>query len=122
MEGFPLLFLRSMLDKAVGSNTGMTINWHDYDAEKGAFPFTSNLSAIPIYYLTVPIEDGPAFRQALASVRTKDLLQTAKIFIYQHFAQIAEMDVKLPSGKTYHYVNPGLKGYTGPIMNYSDLY
>lgn len=32
------------------------------------------------------------------------------------------MDVKLPSGKTYHYVNPGLKGYTGPIMNYSDLY
>jgi len=122
MEGFPLLFLRSMLDKAVGSNTGMTINWHNYDAEKGAFPFTSNLSAIPIYYLTVPIEDGPAFRQALASVRTKDLLQTAKIFIYQHFAQIAEMDVKLPSGKTYHYVNPGLKGYTGPIINYSDLY
>lgn len=122
MEGFPLLFLRSMLDKAVGSNTGMTINWHNYDAEKGAFPFTSNLSAIPIYYLPVPIAEGPAFREGLSGVRTKDLLQTAKIFIYQHFAQIAEMDVKLPSGKTYHYVNPGLKGYTGPIINYSDLY
>lgn len=43
-------------------------------------------------------------------------------FIYQHFAQIAEMDVTLPSGKVYHYVNPGLEGYTGPIVNYSDLY
>ena len=122
MEGFPLLFLKSMLANAVGYSTGMTINWHDYDADKGAFPFTSNLSPIPVYYLSVPVEEGPAFRQALANVRTKELLQTVKVFIYQHFAQIAEMDVKLPSGKTYHYVNPGLKGYTGPIVKYSDMY
>lgn len=122
MEGFPLLFLKSMLANAVGYSTGMTINWHDYDADKGAFPFTSNLSPIPVYYLSVPVEEGPAFRQALANVRTKDLLQTVKVFIYQHFAQIAEMDVKLPSGKTYHYVNPGLEGYTGPIVKYSDMY
>ena len=122
MEGFPLQFLQSQIAKAVGYNTGMTINWHDYDADRGAFPFTSNLSAIPVYYLTVPIEEGPAFRQALSSVRTKDLLQTVKVFIYQHFAQIAEMDVTLPSSKTYHYVNPGLQGYSGPIVNYSDLY
>ncbi len=122
MEGFPLLFLKSMLANAVGYSTGMTINWHDYDADKGAFPFTSNLSPIPVYYLSVPVEEGPAFRQALANVRTKELLQTVKVFIYQHFAQIAEMDVKLPSGKTYHYVNPGLQGYTGPIVKYSDMY
>ena len=42
--------------------------------------------------------------------------------IYQHFAQIAEMDITLPSGKVYHYVNPGLEGYTGPIVKYSDIY
>ena len=122
MKGFPLLFLKNQTDQAVSYNTGMTVNWHDYDAEKGAFPFTSNLSPIPVYYLPVPIEDGPAFRQALSSLRTKDLLQTVKVFLYQHFAQIAEMDVKLPSGKTYHYRNPGLDGYTGPIVKYSDLY
>ena len=100
----------------------MTINWHDYDAERQSFPFSSNLSPIPLYYLPVPIADGPAFREALASVRTKDLLQTAKIFIYQHFAQIATLNITLPDGKTYHYVNPGLEGYTSPIVNYSDLY
>ena len=122
MEGFPLLFLKSMLANAVGYSSGMTINWHDYDVDKGAFPFTSNLSAIPVYYLSVPVEEGPAFRQALGSIRTKDLLQTVSVFIYQHFAQIAEMDVTLPSGQTYHYVNPGLEGYTGPIVKYSDLY
>ena len=122
MTDFPQQFLRAQINQAVKYNTGMTINWHNYDAEKGAFPFTSNLSALPIYYLSVPIEDGPAFRQALSSVRTKDLLQTVKMFIYQQFAQIAEMDVVLPSGKTYHYVNPGLEGYTGPIVKYSDLY
>ena len=122
MEGFPLLFLRAQLRKSAESSSGMTINWHDYDAEKGAFPVTSNLSAIPIYYLPVPIEEGPAFREALSSIRTKDILQTVKVFLYQHFAEIAEMDVSLPSGKTYHYVNPGLKGYTGPILKYSDLY
>lgn len=122
MTDFPQLFLKAQINQAVKYNTGMTINWHNYDAEKGAFPFTSNLSALPIYYLSVPIEDGPAFRQALSSVRTKDLLQTVKMFIYQQFAQIAEMDVVLPSGKTYHYVNPGLEGYTGPIVKYSDLY
>ena len=122
MEGFPLLFLRAQIKKAAESGSGMTINWHDYDAERQSFPFSSNLSPIPLYYLPVPIADGPAFREALASVRTKDLLQTAKIFIYQHFAQIATLDITLPDGKTYHYVNPGLEGYTGPIVNYSDLY
>ena len=122
MEGFPLLFLRTQIKKAAESGSGMTIGWHDYDVDRQAFPFSSNLSPIPIYYLPVPIEEGPAFREALASVRTKDLLQTAKIFIYQHFAQIAEMDITLPSGKVYHYVNPGLAGYTGPIVKYSDLY
>lgn len=122
MASYPLSFLKGQLAKAVGYNTGMTINWHNYDVEKGAFPFTSNLSAIPIYYLSVPVEEGPAFREALGSIRTKDLLQSAKIFIYQHFAQIAEVDIVLPSGKTYHYVNPGLKDYSGPIVNYSDLY
>jgi hypothetical protein len=122
MANFPLLFLRTQLKKAAESGSGMTINWHNYDVEKGAFPFTSNLSAIPIYYLPVPVEEGPAFREALGSIRTKDLLQSAKIFIYQHFAQIAEMDITLPSGKIYHYINPGLDGYTGPVVNYSDLY
>ena len=122
MESFPKDFLRAQLKKAAESGSGMTINWHAYDADKGAFPFTSNLSPIPIYYLPVPIEEGPAFREALASVRTKDLLQSAKLFICQHFAQIGEMDITLPGGKTYHYVNPGLEGYTGPIVNYSDLY
>ncbi len=122
MEGFPLLFLRAQIKKAAESGSGMTIGWHDYDVDRQAFPFSSNLSPIPIYYLPVPIEEGPAFREALASVRTKDLLQTAKIFIYQHFAQIATLDITLPDGKTYHYVNPGLEGYTGPIVNYSDLY
>ena len=122
MEGFPLLFLRAQIKKAAESGSGMTINWHDYDAERQAFPFSSNLSPIPLYYLPVPIADGPAFREALASVRTKDLLQTAKIFIYQHFAQIATLNITLPDGKTYHYVNPGLEGYTSPIVNYSDLY
>lgn len=122
MEGFPLLFLRAQIKKAAESGSGMTIGWHDYDADRQAFPFSSNLSPIPIYYLPVPIEEGPAFREALASVRTKDLLQTAKIFIYQHFAQIATMHITLPSGKVYQYVNPGLEGYTGPIVNYSDLY
>ena len=122
MEGFPLLFLRAQIKKAAESGSGMTISWHDYDVDRQAFPFSSNLSPIPIYYLPVPIEEGPAFREALASVRTKDLLQTAKIFIYQHFAQIATLDITLPDGKTYHYVNPGLEGYTGPIVNYSDLY
>ncbi len=122
MEGFPLLFLRAQIKKAAESGSGMTIGWHDYDVDRQAFPFTSNLSPIPIYYLPVPIAEGPAFREALASVRTKDLLQTAKIFIYQHFAQIATLDITLPDGKTYHYVNPGLEGYTGPIVNYSDLY
>ena len=122
MEGFPLLFLRAQIKKAAESGSGMTINWHDYDAERQSFPFSSNLSPIPLYYLPVPIADGPAFREALASVRTKDLLQTAKIFIYQHFAQIATLDITLPDGKTYHYVNPGLEGYTSPIVNYSDLY
>jgi len=122
MEGFPLLFLRTQIKKAAESGSGMTIGWHDYDVDRQAFPFSSNLSPIPIYYLPVPIEEGPAFREALGSIRTKDLLQTAKIFIHQHFAQIAEMDIALPSGKVYHYVNPGLEGYTGPIVNYSDLY
>lgn len=122
MEGFPLLFLRAQIKKAAESGSGMTIGWHDYDVDRQAFPFSSNLSPIPIYYLPVPIEEGPAFREALASVRTKDLLQTAKIFICQHFAQIATLDITLPDGKTYHYVNPGLEGYTGPIVNYSDLY
>lgn len=122
MEGFPLLFLRAQIKKAAESGSGMTIGWHDYDVDRQAFPFSSNLSPIPIYYLPVPIEEGPAFREALASVRTKDLLQTAKIFIYQHFAQIATLDITLPDGKTYHYVNQGLEGYTGPIVNYSDLY
>ena len=122
MEGFPLLFLRAQIKKAAESGSGMTIGWHDYDVDRQAFPFSSNLSPIPIYYLPVPIEEGPAFREALASVRTKDLLQTAKIFIYQHFAQIATMHITLPSGKVYQYVNPGLEGYTGPIVNYSDLY
>ena len=122
MEGFPQDFLRTQLKKAAESGSGMTVNWHNYDAEKGAFPFTSNLSAIPIYYLGVPVEEGPAFRQALSGIRTKDLLQTASFFIYQHFAQIAEMDIALPDGKVYHYVNPGLKSYTGPVVKYSDLY
>lgn len=122
MEGFPQDFLRTQLKKAAESGSGMTVNWHNYDAEKGAFPFTSNLSAIPIYYLGVPVEEGPAFRQALSGIRTKDLLQTASFFIYQHFAQIAEMDIALPDGKFYHYVNPGLKSYTGPVVKYSDLY
>ena len=122
MEGFPLLFLRAQIKKAAESGSGMTIGWHDYDVDRQAFPFSSNLSPIPIYYLPVPIEEGPAFREALGSIRTKDLLQTAKIFIYQHFAQIATLDITLPDGKTYHYVNPGLEGYTGPIVNYSDLY
>ena len=122
MEGFPLLFLRTQIKKAAESGSGMTIGWHDYDVDRQAFPFSSNLSPIPIYYLPVPIEEGPAFREALASVRTKDLLQTAKIFIYQHFAQIATLDITLPDGKTYHYVNPGLEGYTGPLVKYSDLY
>jgi len=122
MERFPEDFLMAQLKKAAESGSGMTINWHDYDAERGAFPFTSNLSAIPIYYLSVPFEEGPAFRQALSSVRTKDLQQTVTLFIYQHFVQIARMDVVLPSGKTYHYENPGLKGYTGPIVKYSDIY
>ena len=122
MEGFPKAFLREQIKKAAESGAGMTINWHDYNADKGAFPFTSNLSPIPIYYLPVPIEEGPAFREALASVRTKDLLQTATLFIYQHFAQIGKMDITLPSGKVYHYVNPGLESYTGPIVDYSDLY
>lgn len=122
MEGFPLLFLRTQIKKAAESGSGMTIGWHDYDVDRQAFPFTSNLSPIPIYYLPVPIEEGPAFREALASVRTKDLLQSAKLFICQHFAQIATMHITLPSGKAYQYVNPGLEGYTGPIVNYSDLY
>lgn len=122
MEDFPLLFLRTQIKKAAESGSGMTIGWHDYDVDRQAFPFSSNLSPIPIYYLPVPIEEGPAFREALGSIRTKDLLQTAKIFIYQHFAQIAEMDIALPSGKVYHYVNPGLEAYTGPIVKYSDLY
>ena len=122
MEGFPKAFLREQIKKAAESGTGMTIGWHDYNADMGAFPFTSNLSPIPIYYLSVPIEEGPSFREALASIRTKDLLQTATLFIYQHFAQIGEMDITLPGGKTYHYVNPGLEVYTGPIVNYSDLY
>jgi len=122
MEGFPLLFLRAQIKKAAESGSGMTIGWHDYDVDRQAFPFTSNLSPIPIYYLPVPIEEGPAFREALASVRTKDLLQSAKLFICQHFAQIATMHITLPSGKVYQYVNPGLEGYTGPIVNYSDLY
>ena len=122
MESFPKDFLRAQLKKAAESGSGMTINWHAYDADKGAFPFTSNLSPIPIYYLSVPVEEGPAFREALGSIRTKDLLQTATLFIYQHFAQIGEMDITLPSGKVYHYVNPGLEGYTGPLVKYSDLY
>ena len=122
MEGFPQDFLRTQLKKAAESGSGMTVNWHNYDAEKSAFPFTSNLSAIPIYYLGVPVEEGPAFRQALSGIRTKDLLQTASFFIYQHFAQIAEMDIALPDGKVYHYVNPGLKSYTGTVVKYSDLY
>ncbi|MBQ4390096.1 MAG: WG repeat-containing protein [Bacteroidales bacterium] len=122
MADFPQQFLRAQLNQALKYNTGMTINWHDYDAEREAFPFSSNLSALPIYYLSVPIGEGPAFRQALSSLRTKDLLQTVKVFIYQHFAQIAEMDIALPDGKTYHYVNPGLEGYTGPIVHYSDLF
>jgi hypothetical protein len=122
MEGFPKAFLREQIKKAAESGAGMTIGWHDYNADRGAFPFTSNLSPIPIYYLYVPIEEGPAFREALGSIRTKDLLETATLFIYQHFAQIGEMDITLPDGKTYHYVNPGLEGYTGPIVKYSDLY
>ena len=122
MEDFPQQFLKAMLKAAVEKSSGMTINWHDYDAERQAFPFTSNLSAIPIYYLPVPIEEGPAFRQALSSVRTKDLLQTVTLFNYQHFAQIAQMDITLPDGKVYHYENPGLKDYSGPTVNYSDLY
>ncbi len=122
MEGYPSVFLTNMIRYTVKTYGSIDITWHNYDADKGAFPFSSNLSAIPIYYLSVPMADGPAFRQALSSVRTKDMVQTATFFIYQHFAQIAEMDIKLPSGKTYHYKNPGLAGYTGPIVKYSDLY
>ena len=122
MAEFPKPFLSGQVKFAVNTYGAIDITWHNYDADKGAFPFSSNLSAIPIYYLNVPMEDGPAFRQALSGIRTKDMVQTATFFIYQHYAQIAEMDIKLPSGKTYHYRNPGLDGYTGPIVKYSDLY
>ena len=122
MEGYPLLFLQAQIKKAAEFGSGISLNWHEYDTERGAFPFSSSLSPIPLYYLPIPIEEGPAFRQALSGIRSKELLQTATFFIYQHFAQIAQMDIKLPSGKVYHYVNPGLEGYTGPIVNYSDLY
>ena len=122
MADFPATFLKGQIKLTVNNNGAIDITWHNYDAEKGAFPFSSNLSAIPIYYLPVPIADGPAFRQALSDIRTKDMIQSASFMIYQHFAQIAEMDITLPSGKVYHYVNPGLAGYTGPIVKYSDLY
>ncbi len=122
MEGYPSVFLTNMIRYTVKTNGSIDITWHNYDADKGAFPFSSNLSAIPIYYLSVPIEEGPTFRQALSNIRTKDMIQSASFMIYQHFAQIAEMDITLPSGKVYHYVNPGLEGYTGPIVKYTDLY
>ena len=122
MADFPATFLKGQIKLTVNNNGAIDITWHNYDAEKGAFPFSSNLSAIPIYYLPVPIADGPAFRQALSDIRTKDMIQSASFMVYQHFAQIAEMDITLPSGKVYHYVNPGLAGYTGPIVKYSDLY
>lgn len=122
MADFPATFLNGQIKLAVNTHGAIDITWHNYDAEKGAFPFSSNLSAIPIYYLSVPIEEGPAFRQALSSIRTKDMIQSASFMIYQHFAQIAEMDITLPSGKVYHYVNPGLEGYAGPIVKYTDLY
>ena len=122
MADFPQGFLSGLIRFAVNEYNALNITWHNYDAEKCAFPFSSNLSPIPIYYLMVPIEEGPAFRQALSGIRTKDMIQSASFFIYQHFAQIAEMDITLPTGKTYHYVNPGLEGYTGPVVKYSDLY
>ena len=122
MADFPKSFIGAQIRYTVSNYNAIDITWHNYDAEKGAFPFSSNLSPIPIYYLPVPIEEGPAFRQALSGIRTKDMIQSASFMICQHFAQIAEMDITLPSGKVYHYKNPGLEGYTGPIVKYTDIY
>ena len=104
------------------SKAGLVIKWSKYDAEKAAVPFTSNLTPLPVYYLDVPAEEGPAFMEAITYVKGNDILQTASFFLYQDFAQIAELTVTLPSGKTYHYRNPGLDGYAGPIVKFSDLY
>lgn len=114
-------FMVSRIKAAHDSRKGLTINWDKYDKQAEAFPFTSNLSVLPLYTLSMPMAEGAAFKEALTTMKMSDVWKTASFFVADDAVQIAEITFQTP-GKTYHYVNPKLKDNRGAVIKYIDLF
>lgn len=119
---FQKQFIVDRIKAAHDARGGLSLKWGSYDKEQGAFPFTSNLSTIPTYLLPVPIDEGPAFREALPTLKYTDAWPTASFFLCDDVVQIGELTLKLPNGKTYRYVHPKFPQHTGPVVKYKELF
>lgn len=121
LAGFQKEFIISKLKDVAESHHELKIDWDPYDMDKKAFPFSTSIT-LPIQLFEVPVEEGRAFKEALQTLKTKDILETATFFIAEDYLQIGQMTVKLPSGKSYSYTNPLLKSNTGAVVKYSDIF
>ncbi len=119
-------FMTERIRKAVSQKDGLSLDWGNYDMDSQSFPFACSVSPIPLYEIAVPLTDAPTFKETVKTARPTDLLRTMSFFIYKDFVTVAEFTVTLPSGKVFHYRNPGLddmKNRTGDtIVKYTDLY
>lgn len=121
MAEFQKEFIISRLKTVAESRQGLKLIWDTYDMERKAFPFESTFS-VPMQYFEVPVEEGREFKEALQTLKTKEILETATFFIAEDYLQIGQMTIKLPNGKSYSYTNPLLKSSTGTIVKYTDVF
>lgn len=121
MAEFQKEFIISRLKTVAESRQGLKLIWDTYDMERNAFPFESTFS-VPMQYFEVPVEEGREFKEALQTLKTKEILETATFFIAEDYLQIGQMTIKLPNGKSYSYTNPLLKSSTGTIVKYTDVF
>lgn len=115
-------FIVQKVKAAAAAPGGINIKFGTYNMDNQKFPFVCSVSALPIYELSVPYEEGPAFKEASTTLKTKEILETASFFICDSFVQVAEITFALPNGKSYHYTNPGLASNRGPVVKYTDLF
>lgn len=115
-------FIVQKLRDANANRGGVSVKFGAYNMDKQMFPFVCTVSAMPIYDLSIPYQEGPAFKEASTTFKASEYLPTSSYFICDGFVQIAEITFTLPDGKSYHYTHPKLAENKGPVVKYTDVF
>lgn len=118
MKGFDREFAKGLVQQFKDK---LSYSFSPYDPDHEVFDFTTVLTPWGQYSLHVPIAEAPAFKEFASNATPQELLSHTDFFIYMDCLQVARMTFILPDGKTYVYIHPQLKNYSGDIIPYAEI-